>query len=505
MKASFRFSALAALALSLAACGLTPEERLDRAEAAYAEHRFGEARLDIGTLLQDSPDDPHLLELLARIQLQIGDGVGARATLERLAQAGARPQDFDLLLAEAMLLAGDHADALATAAADGSAEGLRIAALAHLALGDREAALAAFERGTEASGDRSRLLADFARFALQTGDPGRAWDLASQARDAAPEGLDPLLASATIKQSMGEPAAALDYFEQARAIWPESRAALLGQIGVLGDTGRMAEARPLIEEAARWLPDDPDVIYLQARVLAEDGDWQGVRETLQPFEGRENLAQQLLYSRALIELDLVQQALPRLAALARRQPDNVAVRRLLARAQLDAGNSTAAFTTIRPLATGASGTPADLALYAEAARAAGRAGEVGAAQAAAPSAERVARLLAEADGHLRNERWRDAIAAYEQLRGWTGDSNAIVLNNLAYARSRVGQDAEALALATRALQLAPDQPNIMDTAGWLMVQDGARRAEGIALLERAAALAPDNRTIADHLARARQF
>jgi tetratricopeptide (TPR) repeat protein len=505
MKTRFRTTLLASLALALSACGLSPEERLDRAEAAFAEHRFNEARLDIGTLLQDNPDDPHLLEMLARIQLQLGDGVGARSSLARLAEVGARPQDYDLLLAEALLLAGDNAAALAAGLALDSADGLRVAALAHLALGDREAAAAAFARGAQQSGASARLLADYARFMLQSGDPARAWELASQAREADPQGLDPLLASAAIKQAMGEPSAALAFFEQARAAWPESRAALLGQIGVLGDTGRIAEAAPLIEEAARWLPGDADVTYLQARLAAEDGEWQQVREFLQPIEARDNPAQQLLYARALIELDLPEQALPRLAALARQQPGNAAVLRLLARAQLATGNAAAAVATIRPLANSAEATPVDLALFAEAAGATGREAEVGRARSAVPSAERVARLLAEADGHLRNERWAAAIAAYEQLRTWTGDSNAMVLNNLAFAKSRVGQQDEALAMAVRALELEPNQPNIMDTAGWLMVQSGSRRTEGIALLERAARLAPDNRTIANHLAEARRM
>ena len=48
-----------------------------------------------------------------------------------------------------------------------------------------------------------------------------------------------------------------------------------------------------------------------------------------------------------------------------------------------------------------------------------------------PMEERVATLLAQADAHMRAERWRAAIDSYEQLRGWTGDSNAMVLNNLA--------------------------------------------------------------------------
>lgn len=493
-----------ALALALAACGVSPEERMDRAQQAFEEHRFSEARLDLGTLLQADEGDAEALELLARTQLALGDGVGAQATLERLDRAGSAPADYTALLAEAFILQGDFESALAAGEALGTADGLRIAALAHIGLGSAEQAESAFYRGTQASGDRSRLYADYARFTQMRGDLAQAMELAGKSRDADPEGLDPLLVSAAVAQASGSPTQALSYFEQAQAHWPESRAALLGRIGVLGDMGQLAEAADLIAEAARRMPGDPDVIYLQARLAAEDGDWGDVRDLLQPIEGRENPRQQLLYARSLVELDMPEQALPRLTAMVRRTPDQAEARRVLARAQLAVGEAGNAFETIAPLATSPEGTPRDLAVYAEAARQSGQVGKIDQALAEAPPEERVATLLAQADAHMRAERWRAAIESYEQLRGWTGDSNALVLNNLAYAKSRTGATQEALAHAMRALELAPDHPSVLDTAGWLMVQDGKDRARGIELLERAAQLAPGNTAIAEHLEEARR-
>ncbi|APE28709.1 tetratricopeptide repeat protein [Aurantiacibacter gangjinensis] len=503
MKIAVHFSIIPALALALASCGVSPEERLSRAEEAYAENRFSEARLDLGMLLQRDDADVRVLELLARTQVQLGDGEGAVATLERLAAAGARPADYDALMAEAMLLAGNYAGSLAAGQSLGTANGLRIVALSHVAMSDLEAALAAFERGLDAPGDRSRLLADFALFAKEAGDWERAAELSRAALVADPDGLDPLLAAAQVTQALGRPADALRHYEAAADTFPESRAAILGQIGVLGDMGRIAEARQLVEQAAQRTPDDPDVIYLQARLAAEDGDWAAARDILQPIEGREDARLQLLYARALLELDLTEQALGRLSALVRRSPQAIAPRRLLARAQLQSGDAAAAFATIQPLANSPEGSPADLALYADAARRSGREGQIDAALRQAPPAERVATLLARADADLQAQRWRSAIEAYEQLRGWTGDSNAMVLNNLAYAKAQTGQYAEALPLARRALELSPQQPNIMDTTGWLLVQSGEDRAAGIALLEEAARLAPGNAAIARHLREAR--
>ncbi|QZH74717.1 MAG: tetratricopeptide repeat protein [Erythrobacter sp.] len=492
------------LALALTACGLSPEERLERASEAFAENRFSEARLDLASVLQGDAGNVAALELLARTQLQLGDGEGAAATLERLVAAGRSPDDLPTLLAEAELLRRNFEGALAVASELRSAEGARIMALAQIGLGDEEAAGESFAAGLGLPGERSRLLADYALYALGTGDPERAVQLAADARAADAEGLDPLVASARIAQAGGEYAAALGFYEQAVQHWPESRAALLGRVGMLGDMGRMDEARPLIEELATQTPDDPDVVYLLARLSAEEGDWQEVRQQLQPLENREDSRLQLLYSRALLELDLPEQALPRLTTLLRRAPHSLAARRLLAQAQLDAGDAGDAFTTIQPLAVSAHASARDLALFAEVARASGRSADLGAAQSAELSAERLAHLLARADAAMADGNWRGAIDAYEDLREWTGNSNAMVLNNLAYARGQAGEADAAIELAEQALALAPRNASIMDTLGWLLVSSGNDSERGVALLEEAAALAPDNAAIRRHLETARQ-
>ena len=491
-----------ALAVALAACGLSPEALLERASAAYAEHRYTEARLDLATFLKERPSDPAALELYARTQLQLGEGEGAAATLARLKQTGTVPKDFAMLRAEAELLRGNYAEALAMAQPMSDANGARIAALAHIGLGDTDAALASFEDGMTRGGNTSRLAADFAVFTMQTGDLERASAMANAARKIDPDGLDPLIASARVARAQGQYAAALVHYEKASRIYPETRAAIIGRIVMLAELGRDAEAKSLLASAAARAPEDSEIRYLQARYAAEANDWAQVRDLLQDQHGDTAPAAQLLYGRALLELGLHEQAIARLSSLLRRETASAEARRLLARAQLAGGNPQQAYATISPLASSAQGTPADIALLGEAARLSGRTKSGTEALASAPPAERLALLLANGDQALREGRWRAAIDAYEQLRGWTGDSNALVLNNLAYARSKTGANTEALRLARKALALAPDHPSVMDTAGWLMIQTGEDRSKGVALLREAARLAPDNATIADHLARA---
>ena len=67
-------------------------------------------------------------------------------------------------------------------------------------------------------------------------------------------------------------------------------------------------------------------------------------------------------------------------------------------------------------------------------------------------------------------------------------NNAVWLNNLAWAAGQA-KDPKALEYAELANKLAPDQPEIMDTLGTLLI-DGGDTARGVELLQKASAKAP---------------
>src|SRR5690554_2532463 len=83
------------------------------------------------------------------------------------------------------------------------------------------------------------------------------------------------------------------------------------------------------------------------------------------------------------------------------------------------------------------------------------------------------------------------------------DPNAATsYNNLAWIYQEKN-DPRALDMAKRALDLAPSSPPILDTYGWILVENG-QVAEGYKVLERAAAAAPQSEEIQDHLNEARK-
>lgn len=78
--------------------------------------------------------------------------------------------------------------------------------------------------------------------------------------------------------------------------------------------------------------------------------------------------------------------------------------------------------------------------------------------------------------------------------------NVTAYNNLAWAYQQTG-DSRAMAAAEQAYKLAPQHPVVIDTLGWVLVEQG-QAARGLTLLQKASAAAPDARDIRFHLAQA---
>ena len=79
-------------------------------------------------------------------------------------------------------------------------------------------------------------------------------------------------------------------------------------------------------------------------------------------------------------------------------------------------------------------------------------------------------------------------------------NNPTILNNLALLYQRQ-KDRRALATAEQAYKLAPTNPGIMDTLGWIVLEQG-QTARAVDLLQQASAKAPKSPTLRYHLAAA---
>ena len=107
-----------------------------------------------------------------------------------------------------------------------------------------------------------------------------------------------------------------------------------------------------------------------------------------------------------------------------------------------------------------------------------------------------------ADVLMQAKAWDRATDIYEAIRQQQGDKDAVMLNNLAWARYSSGDTDQAVTLASRAHAMMPDAGATADTYGWILFHSGRDRTRGLALLRRAVAASPSNPGVRWHLAQA---
>ncbi len=108
-------------------------------------------------------------------------------------------------------------------------------------------------------------------------------------------------------------------------------------------------------------------------------------------------------------------------------------------------------------------------------------------------------LTAAGNNALEAADWPRAIRMYERVRRRTGEEDAILLNNLAWAYSEQEDYGRALPLAEKAWSLDQTTAATADTLGWILFKSGTDHARARLLLEQAARAAPSDPRIRSHL------
>jgi len=102
-----------------------------------------------------------------------------------------------------------------------------------------------------------------------------------------------------------------------------------------------------------------------------------------------------------------------------------------------------------------------------------------------------------AESHLAAKEYKPAAVLLEDIVK-RAPNNGAALNNLAYAYQQT-KDPRALATAEQAFKVAGDNASVMDTLGWMLVEQGNTQ-RGLPLLQKAAAGAPTLPEVRYHLA-----
>ncbi|MFO1395088.1 MAG: tetratricopeptide repeat protein [Steroidobacteraceae bacterium] len=350
---------------SLSGCDLfvSPAVRIERASKLIEAGDYRAADIELRNALRKDPDNVRARTLMARTAYWRGDTVGANVELERALSLGVAPASVGRLRADilralgkypelatlsedpasglsayerpmfrgyAELGQGDASTALASfavavdaARGESLAEALTAQAVGHVAIGDVEAALAAFERALSIDPAYLPALVARANLWLRSGDFPLAESSLAQVTKLPSFGSQPV----------ADRVASFDVLCESQ----------LGQ-------GRYADARQTLRQLDRLVPGSPLVAYLGGRIdLATGKTAEAISQLERAVQGAPDFHQaRMVLGLAQLEQGNFALAENELQRVVNAAPDNVEARQLLAQAQLRQGRVDAAATVLEP-------------------------------------------------------------------------------------------------------------------------------------------------------------
>ena len=495
----------AALAFSLGGCSLLGEsDPLSAGIAAYEEHDYRAARISLANAMNAEGADPRAAEYYARTLLELGDGEGAERVLAMLAERADPPADLAALSAHAALLRGDfdRAIALGDAAADFPLARW-VAIQARGEKGDFAEALNHAEEALEAFPDDARLIAQRGAMAISEGRIGAAKEYSERALAAGGDNLEALLLAGQLRLLRGDHSGAREFYSRANDTYPASTTALFAIAAVEADLGNHDAAAAHLEEILQVAPGHPLALLLQARLAYVEGDLDRAQDIVQSAEANIGAIPQgrLLMGELAYLRGFPAQAIVHLEDFLGSYPGHYHATTVLARALAETGQEAEAWALVEPLADSATAPPQMLALASGLAQQNGVEDRFAARLASNELPADFAERARAAQDALEADRFADADRLYTALVSDGGEQLAVIRNNAALAALGAGRKSAALSHARAAHELAPRDPRVRDTLGWVMLENG-QAAPALAHLTAAVEGQPGNLQIRWHYANA---
>lgn len=492
----------------LAACDAVPEDLVAAAHAAVEQGTPRIALEYINAALKTDPDNAELRIMAGDLAIATGNPDRAVTEYEAVVNGPNSSNLAKAKLAEAYLL-GDYTraanDALETLEYDVPLAYTAAIGIA-MAAGDLPRASQRLDEGLAKFPDDPRLV---------TIDAERL--LAGARREAALERLQPVLSvkpavpqahllAGQIALSNRALDTASDRFETVLSVNPSHQTAMLGLAAIARDKGDKEGAAAWIQKTGGSGTTHPIGVLFLAQMAFDDGDPQRAFELIEAVPPA--IASEPAFARLRGFIDAAREqhgtAIVALDGYVEDYPGDLMARRVLAQSYAEQGELDNAWNAIAP---GIDHPQADggmlllaLALAEKTNR--GDAAKIRTLIAKRDAAPNLSHMMVKAGKAIRAGDWARADAIYAPLVDGEGRNDPALLNNAAAVKTELGDHSAAVALARRALAKAPQSPQILDTLGWALWQQGGAQAEARQLLTKARNAAPDNREIAAHWATA---
>jgi putative PEP-CTERM system TPR-repeat lipoprotein len=444
-----------------------------RIRTLLEKHQVDEAAQEMSALEKLRPNDPAIINLRGAVESAQHNFTAARASFER-----ARALDKSSIAPLLNLADLDLAEHKPEAARDRLKSALDAApndtrlmvglALVASAMKDDSAYVSWLDKATKTDPGQGRAWSLLSGYYLKRGNTEKALAIAKQGQQSAPSDSQVLEALGSAQMAAGQDGNAVITYDQLVRQRPNDAQAHYKLAAVHAARKDNRAARAEVDRALALAPDDVDARLLLASLEMGSGK----------YDEAMRIAQDLQRDRATSAAGATLHG----DVLMARKDYAGAVQAYNKAAALEAN---AVLTLKQHAALTAAGRPAEAdALFV--------------AWLKEHPDDRLVRRNAAAM-YLQSGRAREAIPQFEWLAKAEGQ-NPAVLNDLAFAYALAG-DARAVPTAEQAYRLAPDRPEIADTLGWILLQQGDAK-RGADLLRRAVEARPNDPAIRYHYAAA---
>lgn len=487
----------------------------------------------------DSPDVAALRTQLALTLLAGGETEKAITELQSAVDLGQDVLQADVLLVLSHLKNKEQDKALEASEAleqrmPDSAIAYNLTGLALLSRGDKEQARARFRKALELDSEFVTASLNLALVDLADNDPVGAQKHYEEVLGKKPGHLRAMLGMVELAQQREDPDGMVSWLEKAREANPDSvqPGLLLAAHYISG--GDSLKALTVSSNLAQRFPEHPRVLEMLARAQTLAGETTSAIRTFEKLAHARPEDAKLQYllggsKWSVKDLHGAREAFLRAIAL---KPDFKNARVALASLHIQDGRAGDALSISQKLQQDFPDEAIGYEIEGRAFQSQGRPDEALKAFETAYAKQKDARILQllaqaqEAAGRRSeaielledwvNEKPQDRnamglLAMYYQVEGRDGEAikayevlaqndseNIVVLNNLAWLYQKHG-DSRAIETAKKAYDLNPERPEIADTYGWVLLQNGEVQ-EGLSMLQQAYVASPTQTEIGYHVA-----
>lgn len=256
-----------ALALTLTACGKTPEQHLQQAQDRVQKADYKAAVIELKTVLQAQPNNQEARLLLGEVSLKNGAYSDAEKELNKARSLGVADDRVLPLLAKTYVKLGEPKKALELGIPTSGLKPESLATLhtmraeAQLALGNRSGADQSVGAANQTGPKQPELLLTRAKMALMDKQKGEAEALLDEALLGDPKFLEAFYLKAALLESDNKPDAAAKIYQQILANDPSQFRAHLAIASQQLKKGDMEAADKSIQAAEKIAGKAPIVMY----------------------------------------------------------------------------------------------------------------------------------------------------------------------------------------------------------------------------------------------------